>query len=394
MVYLFDVPAYFILLRETLEATIILSVLLSFIDKLVPEQDLRISMKKQIWIGAASGLFISLVIGAAFIGIFYTLSRNLWEDSEKIWEGAFSLVASIVITIMALSMIKITHWKKKWERKLLGATKSYLQESNKGSKFSLIFLPFTTVCREALESVVFMAGIGFGKPATGLPIPIILGILTGFIIGWLIFRGSHMVSLRIFLICTTIFLLFMAAGLFTTSIDEFQEATNHPGIQLWSLNCCDPENDDFWQIMHAIFGWDNESTVGTFLGYFIYWIVVIIAMLIIRRRAAKKEDLENPDETILTEYISDEKPTVPENNNKSTGSENGEDLSKSEINEKLTESEKIEKVTESESENGENITKLENSEELTIEKSTESENGENLIESEKLSESKDENKMA
>ncbi|CAG8639354.1 1447_t:CDS:1, partial [Acaulospora morrowiae] len=78
MVYLFDVPAYFILLRETLEVTIILAVLLGFIDKLVPEQEngLRRRMKKQIWIGTACGLLVSLVIGAVFITIFYTLARN------------------------------------------------------------------------------------------------------------------------------------------------------------------------------------------------------------------------------------------------------------------------------------------------------------------------------
>jgi high-affinity iron transporter len=86
MVYLFDVPAYFILLRETLEVVVILAVLLGFIDKFVPDDEaLRKNLKKQIWIGTTAGLGVSLLIGAIFIGIFYTIGRNLWEVSEAAW---------------------------------------------------------------------------------------------------------------------------------------------------------------------------------------------------------------------------------------------------------------------------------------------------------------------
>lgn len=86
MVYLFDVPAYFILLRETLEATIILAVLLGFIDKLVlNDETVRKKLKRQIWYGTAAGLGVSLLIGAIFIGIFYTIKKNLWEESEAAW---------------------------------------------------------------------------------------------------------------------------------------------------------------------------------------------------------------------------------------------------------------------------------------------------------------------
>jgi high-affinity iron transporter len=86
MVYLFDVPAYFILLRETLEVTIILAVLLGFIDKMLPDNEpLRKKLRKQIWIGAAAGLGVSLAIGAIFIIVFYVVNKNLWEESEPAW---------------------------------------------------------------------------------------------------------------------------------------------------------------------------------------------------------------------------------------------------------------------------------------------------------------------
>lgn len=86
---LFSVPLFFITFRETLEASIIISVLLSLVESLFdstdsPQQTLvegegedqatrrnRLvrRMKLQIWAGAGAGLFIALCIGAAFIAV-------------------------------------------------------------------------------------------------------------------------------------------------------------------------------------------------------------------------------------------------------------------------------------------------------------------------------------
>jgi high-affinity iron transporter len=296
MVYLFDVPAYFILLRETLEVTIILAVLLGFIDKLVPEKDvaMRRSLKRQIWIGTGAGLAISLLIGIIFIIVFYTVAKNLWEENEAAWEGSFALIASVVITFMALSMARVQQWRKKWERKLEEATESYLRKHQTGNKWALILLPFTVICREAVETFVFIGGIGFDRPATDLPIPAILGLLTGFVFGWILYKGSHKISINVFFAVTSTFLLFIAAGLFSLSIHELQEATGAEEVELWYASCCDEKTNEFWAIMKTIFGWRAEATVGTTAGYFSYWACVLIAILIIyyvgKRNDAKESD--------------------------------------------------------------------------------------------------------
>ncbi|CAG8795029.1 17110_t:CDS:2 [Cetraspora pellucida] len=301
MVYLFDIPAYFIILRETLEVTIILAVLLGFIDNLLPDDKdiaLRKQFKKQLWIGSLLGLIVSLLLGGIFIAVFYTAARNLWNESEPAWgefitnEGTFSLIATIVITIMSLSMLRVQQWKKKWENKLQGATELYLERHNKGNKWALILLPFTVICREALESIVFIAGVGYDKDASGLPIPIITGLITGFFIGWLIYKGSHTISLKIFFIATTTLLLFIAAGLFSRAVYEFHEISGAQKIVVWQLNCCDPEgeNEYFWAIMGAIFGWRNVATVDSTVSYFVYWFVIIIASVIIIIRGKKADD--------------------------------------------------------------------------------------------------------
>nr|CAG8531605.1 3888_t:CDS:2 [Entrophospora candida]CAG8548807.1 5962_t:CDS:2 [Entrophospora candida] len=301
MVYLFDVPAYFILLRETLEVTIILAVLLGFIDKLVPEKDvaMRRSLKRQIWIGTGAGLAISLLIGIIFIVVFYTQNEILlcvpFIRLAWLYTGSFALIASVVITFMALSMTRVQQWRKKWERKLEEATESYLRKHQTGNKWALVLLPFTVICREAVETFVFIGGIGFDRPVSDLPIPAILGLLTGFIFGWILYKGSHKVSINIFFTVTSTFLLFIAAGLFSLSIHELQEATGAEEVELWYASCCDEETNEFWAIMKTIFGWRAEATVGTTAGYFSYWGFVLVAILIIYY-VGKRNDPKELDE--------------------------------------------------------------------------------------------------
>lgn len=77
-VNVFAVPIFFICLREALECSIIISVLLSFLKQtLGSEQDPSAykKLRNQVWWGVGLGLVICLIIGGAFIGAFYGLGE-------------------------------------------------------------------------------------------------------------------------------------------------------------------------------------------------------------------------------------------------------------------------------------------------------------------------------
>ncbi|TDL21402.1 iron permease FTR1 [Rickenella mellea] len=171
---LFSVPIFFIVFRETLEAAIIVSVLLGLVEQIlktddrdvtvvthrrptptatntpdekastedvtvhvispsneptlspasdstsstVPVQRLIRRLRIQIFLGAGLGLLIALSIGAAFIAVWFTRARDLWSKSEALWEGIFELVASLLIYGMGLTMLKMDRAKAKWRVKL------------------------------------------------------------------------------------------------------------------------------------------------------------------------------------------------------------------------------------------------------------------------------------
>ncbi len=71
-------------------------------------------------------------------------------------------------------------------------------------------------------------------------------------------------------------LLFMGAGFFSEACSELQEVIGTKEIVLWKLNCCDPSNNLGWSIANTLFGWNNEATLSSTVGYFLYWICIII----------------------------------------------------------------------------------------------------------------------
>ena len=153
----FSVPIFFIVFRETLEAAIIISVLLGLVEQMVhqdpslvpgavppppptaddnkerekpavegqaqpenssassnegalpelaaggeaPQVDTKKLLRKMriyIFAGAFLGLFIALAIGAAFIAVWFTQASDLWAKSEELWEGEFASGACIYAT--------------------------------------------------------------------------------------------------------------------------------------------------------------------------------------------------------------------------------------------------------------------------------------------------------
>ncbi|CAG8766713.1 19561_t:CDS:1, partial [Racocetra fulgida] len=97
------------------------------------------------------------------------------------------------------------------------------------------------------------------------------------------------------------------------AVHEFHELTGNEEVVLWKLECCNPNHNDFWSIMDAIFAWRNEATVDTTVSYFVYWIVVIIASVIIVIRG-KKADKENIDTIEHSDSSKKDEKDAAENN--------------------------------------------------------------------------------
>jgi high-affinity iron transporter len=302
----FSVEIFFILFRESLEASVIISVLLAFIKQgLGGTQDKKLYRRLvwQVWLGAAAGIGICLAIGGGFIGAFYALGKNIWASSEDLWEGIFCVIATIMITFMGLAMLRVNKMKEKWRLKIAQAIldtdkKSKFRIGEWSKKYALALLPFVTTLREGVEAIVFVGGVSLGTPATAFPLAVLCGLVCGCGVGYIIYRGGNMLSIQYFLIGSTCFLYLIAAGLFSRAIWYFQmyqfarlvggdvaEEGDGPGSydikqSVWHVNCCNPETSGGWEIFNALLGWQNSATYGSVISYNLYWLFIIVAIVV------------------------------------------------------------------------------------------------------------------
>lgn len=316
MANVFAVQIFFIVFRECLEAIIVLSVLFSFLKQCLgqPSQDPAVyrQLRRQVWAGAFSGVGVCLVIGGAFIGAFYGLGKDIWAQSEDLWEGIFYLVATVIISVMGLALLRINKMRDRWRVKIAQALVRRTRTldsrdvknifglgpwlSDWSRRHVMFILPFITTMREGVEAVVFVGGVSLSLPATAFPLPVICGLIAALVIGYFLYRGGNMMSIQIFMIVSTCVLYLIAAGMFSKAVWDLQynafaqkvgsdvaEVGSGPGSYdihetVWHVNCCNAEIDSGWDIFNAILGWENTGTYGSVISYNMYWLGLIVAV--------------------------------------------------------------------------------------------------------------------
>lgn len=130
------------------------------------------------------------------IGTFYTAGADKWGGGELVYEGAFALVACVIITIVGAALLRIGKMQEKWRVKIAAAVEGpvFTHASKRtwlkhyAEKYAMFILPFITVLREGIEAIVFVAGVSFSAPATAVPLPVVVGLLAGILVGYLLYK--------------------------------------------------------------------------------------------------------------------------------------------------------------------------------------------------------------
>lgn len=208
----FAVPVFLVVFRETVEVVIIVSVLLAWLAQSLGstssstgagdgDRALHRKLRRQVWFGTGLGGLICLVVAAAVIGTFYTVGTNSWDGSELYYEGAFSLFAALIITLVGIGLLRVSKMQDKWRVKLAAALDKDAAAAAKTAglgrwarvkrfteKYALFVLPFITVLREGIEMIIFVAGVSFTAPATAFPLPAITGLAAGILVGYILYK--------------------------------------------------------------------------------------------------------------------------------------------------------------------------------------------------------------
>jgi high-affinity iron transporter len=104
-------------------------------------------------------------------------------------------VAAIIITALGAALLRVSKLQDKWRVKLAKALSEKKEMEGKRNRFqrwceryAMFLVPFVTVLREGIEAIVFIAGVSFSSPAASVPLPVVMGLLAGAVIGYIIYK--------------------------------------------------------------------------------------------------------------------------------------------------------------------------------------------------------------
>ena len=130
-----------ITLRETLEAALIVGIVLAYLNK-----TLNFKHKKCVWDAVVMGVVLSVFL--AFI--FQTYLGGFEGRAEQIYEGVRMVLASGLLTWMILWMLKQRHFLKK---NIESKVQAHVEENHPLGIFLLVLVG---VLREVIETVIFL----------------------------------------------------------------------------------------------------------------------------------------------------------------------------------------------------------------------------------------------
>lgn len=199
--------AALILLREGLEAILVLAALAALLRKMAPE---RISA---LWGGAGLGLLASLLTAGAYWA---------WRGGEHDdWVEGITCLLAAGLMLWTGGFLWRRADPRAWSAALTRQAHAALNAER--VPFALGLIGFLAVFREGAETVLFLTALGTGGSMAGMLAGLAVGAVGLGVLWYLLIRAAVRLPLRPLFRVTSLFLLFMAARLVAAGIQEFQE---------------------------------------------------------------------------------------------------------------------------------------------------------------------------
>jgi high-affinity iron transporter len=263
------IPTLVIALREGVEAALIVGIIAAFLVK-----EGRRDAIKQMWIGV--GIAVALCIGIAVL--LRVVGEQLPQREQEGLETVIGLIAVGAVTYMIV-----------WMRRNARGIKATLEGSAatalaQGSAMALVAMAFLAVLREGFETSVFLLAAfqdASDTTAAGAGAGAAIGLVAAIAIGVGIYRGGVRINLTRFFRITGLILVFVAAGLLSTSLHTAHEAGWFNSLQGQAL-------DLTWlvqpgtisgSLLTGMLGLQPTPTIGEALVYLLYAVPMVLYVL-------------------------------------------------------------------------------------------------------------------
>ncbi|MFA7763107.1 iron uptake transporter permease EfeU [Streptomyces sp. NPDC048723] len=265
---------YLIGLREGLEASLVVCILVAYLVKTERRDALR-----PVWLGIAIACALSLAFGA----MLEFGTQELTFEAQELLGGTLSIISVGLVTWMVF-------WMKRTARHLKADLHGKLDTALAMGTGALVATAFLAVGREGLETALFVwasvraSGEGSSAPLIG----VLLGIATAILLGYLFYRGALKINLAKFFRWTGAMLVIVAAGVLAYGVHDLQEARFLGGLGDKAFDISETIPPDSWYgtLLKGVFNFQPDPTVLQLTVWLLYLVPVLTLFLVDRGRPA------------------------------------------------------------------------------------------------------------
>ncbi|MFC9581320.1 iron uptake transporter permease EfeU [Streptomyces yangpuensis] len=255
---------YLIGLREGLEASLVVCILVAYLVKTDRRNALR-----PVWLGIGIACALSLGFGA----LLEFGSQELTFEAQELLGGSLSIISVGLVTWMVF-------WMKRTARHLKAELHGKLDTALAMGTGALVATAFLAVGREGLETALFVwasvraSGEGSSAPLIG----VLLGIATAIVLGYLFYRGAVRINLAEFFRWTGAMLVVVAAGVLAYGVHDLQEARFLGGLNVRAFDVSTAVPPDSWYgtLLKGVFNFQPDPTVLQLTVWALYLVPVLV----------------------------------------------------------------------------------------------------------------------
>jgi high-affinity iron transporter len=266
---------YLIGLREGLEATLVVVILVAYLVK-----SERRELLGRVWLGVAVAVGVSLAFGA----LLTFGPRGMTFTAQEALGGSLSILAVGFVTWMVM-------WMARSARSLSGDLKGAVDKAAAAGGLSLVVVAMLAVGREGLETALFLwaATQAAGSTASSL-VGGALGLATAVLLGYLFYRGAVRIDLGRFFTWTGAILIVVAAGVLSYGVHDLQEAGILPGLNSLAFDLRGVFTEDTW-VGTLLKGTINLTPDTTWLQAVVWVVYVVLTMTVFFRVVRRSNHL-------------------------------------------------------------------------------------------------------
>lgn len=269
--------------RETLEAVLVVGIILTFLAKTN-----QTFYNKYVMRGIIAG-----ILGAAAVAILLeVIFGGLTGTTEKLFEGILMLITAGFLTWMIIWV----HRQKEISKTLKNKVTKNIE---KGYGMGIFILVMLSILREGTETVLYLKASSLTGQSNQLG-GAILGVIIALVLGFGIFKWAVKVNLDLIFKVTSVFLVLFAAGMIAHGVHEFQEIGLLPVFHfdpIINISHILDNSSTLGSLLRVMFGYTSKPTFMEIFSYslyvgFIVWLIKYTDRLILSKAKNQKSKLE------------------------------------------------------------------------------------------------------